>query len=507
MNGNRGLAVAFLVGFVVRLVPELVSFPFHIGWDTIFYAYRVSEGVVWGYWDSFFSTWLPYGVMVVMGDVVGWDPFLVLKLVAPLLFGGCAAGVYFVAWKRLGWRVEKSLLASVFFSFQVAALAISWQFYRNMFGVMFLLFALPFVKEEMEWREVVWLGGLGLLVVLSHELAAVSFFFVVFALVGWGFVRRGRVSYQLLVAVLPGLVVFLVNNFGFHPFGGLQRNIMWLGDSDYAHVGGLYFLTDYLRVSTPFEHYSGYLDLFFHVSSLFILLYALILPLVLVGYFRDKALVFWTGILGVGALGCLILPSSALLLWNRWMLMLVFPLTFFAVHGLWKALKQGSISLSSPFSWFRIPRKIALGLVMSFVLAGALFMVLPPGERHDPVGWGNTFPYIPSSMQRSSIPLEDTPHVNEAYRWLNTHMDDRSCLLSPYVFEFWTLLRLEEEHSALIFHQDLEKATSTALQNGYQTVYLLWWNPEMEWYHLQIPPDWIPIFHSDRITIYKYTEL
>ncbi|MFW6117225.1 MAG: hypothetical protein ACOC6G_01405 [Thermoproteota archaeon] len=499
----RGLLLAFGVGFAVRLIPELLSFPHPIGWDTVFYAYRISEGSVFGFWDSAFTTWLPYGVTIGLGGVTGWDPFLVLKIVAPMLYGGCAAGMYFVGWKKLRWSARESLLTSFLFCFQLAALAISWQFYRNMFGVMFLLFALPFIKEDLRWREAAWLSMLSVLVVWSHELAAVSLFFIVFMLFIHGVVEERRVPFLLLAALIPAVAIFLASNLGvLHPMVSLGRNIMWLGDSNYAKVGGVYFLTDYLRVSTPYEHYTSYFDLFFHVFSLFLLLYALIMPLIPTGYFKDKVLLYWTGILSVGAFNCIITPFCALMLWNRWMLMLVFPLTFFAAHGVWKTLK----SHQTTGSRIQISKKVALCLVSLLVVAGILFMALPPHGRHEALPWGNTCPYIPSSMQRSSIPLSDTSDLTEAYQWLNTRMDNQSCLMVHEAFEDWTLLYLKEEYAAAVFHRNLEEATSISLQHHYHPLYLLWWNPEIEWYHLPIPQNWIPIFHSNRITIYRYSE-
>ena len=145
LSYNKGFVLAFAIGFVVRLIPELLSFPYPIGWDTIYYAYRINDGALFGYWNNPFSTWLIYGILIFLGNLTRLDPFLVLKIVAPLLFGGSAAGVYFVAWKKLGWSVTKSLLASGLFAFQLGALAISWHFYRNVFGAMLLLFALPFL--------------------------------------------------------------------------------------------------------------------------------------------------------------------------------------------------------------------------------------------------------------------------------------------------------------------------------------------------------------------------
>ena len=107
LSHYKGLFLAFLVGFAVRLIPELLSFPNPIGWDTIYYAYRVEEGVLFGFWDNVFSSWMIYAILMILGDLTHLAPFILLKIVASLLFGGASAGVYFVAWKNFNWNVTK----------------------------------------------------------------------------------------------------------------------------------------------------------------------------------------------------------------------------------------------------------------------------------------------------------------------------------------------------------------------------------------------------------------
>jgi len=475
LSYTKGFILAFTIGFVVRLIPELLSFPYPIGWDTIYYAYRISDGVVWSHWSNIFTSWLIYGILVSLGNLTQLEPFLLLKIVAPLLYGGTAAGIYYVAWKKLDWSVAKSLLASGFFAFQLAALAISWHFYRNIFGLMILLFAIPLLKGDLGWKEAALLSVLSLFVVWGHELAAVSLFFIVFASVALSVFKKERVPYRLFVAVVPALMVFLVGKLGvFHSPVSMESNIMWLGDSVYAHPAGLFFLTDYLKVSTPIESYGSYFGLFFSVFSLFLLLYVVLLPLISVGYFKDRVFGSWMFILLVGAFGCLVVPFSALLLWNRWMLMLVFPFTFFAVNGLWRVSKGGE-AFSRFLGWFKITKKVGVGLALVSVVVGALFMCCPLVDgKYGVIGWGSTFKYVPSTMQSSSVPLRDTEDTIKAFEWLNTNMNNESSLLVHDVFEFWTLLYLKEDHTAIIFDNNVEAASNLAVENGFKTAYMIW---------------------------------
>jgi len=97
VSGWKALGLAFFAGFVIRLVPEVLSYPHPIGFDTVYYAWRIRSGVVWYNWSEFFSSWLLYGILVPVYSFVRGDPFVVLKAAAPLLFGLNACGVYYFA--------------------------------------------------------------------------------------------------------------------------------------------------------------------------------------------------------------------------------------------------------------------------------------------------------------------------------------------------------------------------------------------------------------------------
>jgi len=507
LTSTQGFILAFTIGFVVRLIPELLSFPYPIGWDTIYYAYRISDGTLFGYWNNIFSTWLPYWIMIFLGNLSQLDPFLLLKILAPLLYGGTSAGIFFVAWKKLDWCVTKSLLASAFFAFQLAALAVSWHFYRNVFGVMLLLFTIPFIKSDIGWRGAAGLSVLGLLVILGHEFAAVSFFFMVFGLLVLSLVKRENIPYRLFVALIPALIVFLISNLGiFRSYSGLERSILMLGDSVSANSAGLFFLTDYLQVFTPNQFYVDYFELFSHVFSLFLLLYVVLLPLIAFGRFKDRVFDSWLVILLAGAFGCLIVPFSALLLWHRWMLMLVYPFTFLAVNGLWKLLKtKEGVSISRFFGEFKFARKFGIGLTLLTVVVGCLFMSWPLIDgRYGIIGVESTFSYIPSTMQSSSVPLQDTKGTIAAFEWLNDNMTDNSSLLAHDVFEFWTLLYLENDHTAIVFDHDLEEALDFSSKNGFTSSYLVWWNEDIGWYNFDIPQGCSRVQDFGRISIYEF---
>jgi hypothetical protein len=148
LTDRKALVACLSLGFFIRLIPELLAFPFPIGFDTIHYAVVMESGVIWSHWSAFFtSSWLLYAFIVPLYTLLQGDPFLLLKVVAPLLFGLNVAGVYWFARRMLGWDFRMGVLAGVFFALQLASLRISWDLLRNILGLGILLFALSYVKE------------------------------------------------------------------------------------------------------------------------------------------------------------------------------------------------------------------------------------------------------------------------------------------------------------------------------------------------------------------------
>jgi hypothetical protein len=170
---------------------------------------------LFGYWDNIFSSWMIYAILMFLTDLTHLSPFLLLKVVAPLLYGGVSAGVYFVASKKFGWSITKSLMACLVLIFSVAGLAISWQFYRNVFGVIVFLFAIPLIKNDINWKETMVLSILSLLIAWGHELSTISFFFVVLGYLLLSVVKKEKIHYRLFVALIPAFLVFLVIFFGY----------------------------------------------------------------------------------------------------------------------------------------------------------------------------------------------------------------------------------------------------------------------------------------------------
>lgn len=242
---ERGFLFAFMLGFVVRLIPEVLSYQYPIGFDTIGYAARIKSGVVWYDWRWAFSTWLLYAVLIPVYRVVQVDPFLLLKLVAPTLYALNVCGVYYFARKALNWETRKALMVAGFFVFQLAALRISWDLYRNMLGLAILLFALPWIREVKTKKGFVLFILLSTLVVFGHEITSVIMFAVVLGVIVKDFFggEKARLL-RVVAAVLPALAILLMSVYlGMFsaPFP-VKANVVSVNDTVHPSPDGLFFL-------------------------------------------------------------------------------------------------------------------------------------------------------------------------------------------------------------------------------------------------------------------------
>lgn len=289
----------------------------------------------------------------------------------------------------------------------------------------------------------------------------------------------------------------------------VDTNVIQVYQPSGHYEGPLFFFANYLTVYDTVQHYPTYFDLVAHVLSLFAMLYIVVLPLALVGFFRDRVLDWWTGWLLVGSFGLLITPFMALEMWSRWMLMLVYPFSFYAVNGITKALGSGGQSVGPDFRWLssmKLSKRVVKPiLVLSFSL-GLMFMCTPLFYgRAGVFGLPTTVSYVPSTMQSNSVPLVDVGDTIRVMKWLDEHMDKESVLLAQDAFFWYAKLYLDDCHTLVYFKHDIEGSIYEAIERGYREIYFVWWNEDIGWYGFAVPESFGTVRSSGRISAFEYS--
>jgi hypothetical protein len=506
LTDRKVLIVCLALGFFVRLVPELLAFPLPIGWDTIHYAVAMKSGVVWANWGELFtSSWLLYSLIVPLYALVPIDPFMLLKIIAPLLFGLNVAGIYWFSRKMLGWNLRMGLLAGVFFALQLASLRISWDLLRNTLGLGILLFTLPYINKVDSTRGLVIFVLLSLLTVFAHQYAALTLLVIVLCyLVTRLF--KGRFDFcskRLALAILPALAIFLLGLIlTLFPVNySVPTNVIETNDVVRANTGGVFFLVNYLQIQSSVDHYVTYWNLVLAVGLLSAVLYLPYLFLVVKGFFKNSILNFWTGFLLIGAFGCLIIPFSALQYWYRYMFMLVYPLTFYAVAGISKLTRK--FSEVKHHLYFGKKAAVAAMVLLTFSLAFAYLatpVIMLSGNENvaSLSGNGHYFSTTPT------VPYEDVNSVVQALRWLDGNMNATSCVLLQHAFLSWGQLYLNKSNAIVHFEIDPSLATKTALDHNFAHIYFIWWDKSVSRFGVSVPGHFVNLQNFGRISVYVY---
>ncbi len=515
LSDRKAVLLSFALGFVVRLIPEVLSYPYPVGFDTVHYAAMIKRGIVWQDSTSIFSMWLFNAILIYIHQVTQVDPFALLKLIAPILYALNICGIYFFSRKALGWDAKKAMIASFFCVFLLALLRLSWDLYQNILGLTILLFALPLVRDLRNKKGFALFVLLSILVVFAHALVAIVLFAVILGTM-ISDLKKGENArlVKVLLAVLPAFVVFVVSLSLFHLQSIMPANVISTYEEP-ARPGGLFFLVNYLGMSDPVHNYPSYPNLALNVLSLFIVLYGWWLPLVIAGFFRDSILDSWVLVLLAGSFSALIIPFCAVSWWNRWMFMLVYPFAFYATKAVEKVFRSevGEVAPKGWLKWMKISRRTVLVTVSLVVVFGSLFVAVPPFfDRFGVFLVPTVNSYVPTTMLYNTVPIRDVESTIEAMTWLNENMNNSSSVLVHHAFLWWASLYLDPKHVVVYYQVNLEKAVETAEQYGFERIYMIWWNEpyltwldeSIDWYGFEIPKSFIPVVNIDRISVFEY---
>jgi hypothetical protein len=470
---------AFFAPFMVRALPELLMGEYVTGFDTISYYAPVTwkwvnHGV--SFWEFFGSAPLFYFLLssLTLADI----PLIAsLKILPSILHGLLGLAILEYATKGLGWSTRKGLFASLLATLYFVGLRISWDMLRSELGLI-LLFAFLIILQkclsEFNWKRFGFLSLSAVLVVMAHQLASLLMFIMVFAVALKKLMKRNYSFVgHLFMACLPAIALFTLTVYAdyvvlpsYADDIAVSGRLEWLSLMGYSSIGdGIMFSVGFL--------------LFCYIP---------LLPFALLGIrelncLELKAWIIWCF---VGS-SLPFLFSSAPLSY-RWILLLAFPLAFFAAEG------YGKVH-SSLFK---------KGLACFMALLSFSFVFLP-AEAAFP--YFNICPYyVPSSMLQNSVPLSDCEDVVRALNWVkDNNVCSSEILLVHDAFNGWALLYADGVKIVSYGYASPEKATISFSEQGYGPIYLIWWVSGEGWHgHVSLPLTFKEVFRSGRIAVYEF---
>jgi len=451
-----------------------------IGSDTItFYAPYVAKFrfdpinmFFWGHLTS----WL---LMKLIYTVVG-DPYLMLKIVGSALYGFLLISFY-AFMTSSGWSRKKSLLVSLFLLVQVPTVRLSWDLFHNVLGLSFMFLAFCELNkiresEESEAGSHVRFALFSILTALTHQMTFFTLVVItIFLLIESRSKRPSRLRALVLVeSLLPALFTFalIVIVPRLVPFPQVNPFQVFY-EEPLMEQAATRFFVDYLG-------FIDYSELFNRIVWTFITGFIPLVPLVLVGFRRTRVPSFF-GCYTALVLLCTFSPlltGVSLFNWDRWMWLLVFPLSVYAFNGI--GVVNERISRLKSRNLLRKSAKIGFSLIMalSFLFLCFVYVTRP---QSDPFILYGSFPskwYLPETMRKTAIPFEYIPDLEDCVRWLDTSIKENSALLFESQFSGPVLLNLTPRNNVTLisyYPTEFDQVLLESASRRFNSTYLIFW--------------------------------
>jgi hypothetical protein len=407
------------------------------------------------------------------------NPVWIFKIMGPILYGTMILALYRFLRLGLSWTEKMSLGGGLMTSLYFVTLRISWDLYRNMLGLTFVLLSLPLFGSMKERRRQILLAGLVVLAVASDQLTGVIALSIIGARVLMDLVKKRWDDVERLVKVgVPGLTFFLAIAYAEIIVPG--RSLV----QPQAPVPGL----DSLASSAGFLGY----------------VYLPIIPLALLGLRRtvNKDLRNWTLVLMSLALSALIPLFGFIVTSYRWSLLLDIPLCVYSSAGIASILGAGSPVINCS--------RLAKGKILPIfsvilVVSAALYIVVP---AQNAMLYYTTFPsYFPTSMLQDTVPISDMSSLRTILDWVQVNMGPNSVLITHQAIYGWARAYLPSLSSHVVNYQYNGPLAGVELarSEGYSSVLMIWWANGSGWHNQPfVPSGFAILMQKGDLALYEY---
>jgi|Deesub1362A_J573_1020465.scaffolds.fasta_scaffold00355_2 ABC-type lipoprotein release transport system permease subunit len=408
--------LALFIPLTIRAIPEILMYPYQVGFDTLSLYIPLLEGLGGGFeqlvWQAVRARPFFYTVASL---VYPWGSTTALKVFPTMLHGLLGLSSYLYA-RELFKKPEKALAASLLSSIYFVSLRVSWDLLCNEFALILLFINLTLIRKAgKNWKMALAAMASMVGVVLSHEGVSVIMFAATLPL-AYTLTRRNKKGrLKLTLTILPPLTLYIYQLLSLH--------IPLLSNA----LGGWWYPSD------------NYFQMASSIILFFLYCYLPILPLAVIGIIgeiKDVSLRFWTVVCVIAVFLPLLSPEKTLKAWQRWAFMLVYPLSFYAIEGL-SILRKIKFKFRP---WERrpiifdaqLPTTLAVVFIISLLTIG--FIAMTPKSpfpyynlRYTDLRWIQM--KIPPSMRQNTLPMEESSDAVKALNWINENAQGKSCVL------------------------------------------------------------------------------
>jgi hypothetical protein len=424
---------------------------------------------------------------------------LIIKVSSFILLASLALTTFLFAKKVLKWSDFKSFLVALLIACYFVSLRNSWDLYSQTLGLSFLFATFIALGHFQRNSKHILAFVFMILTILSHELIAV----ILFAVLGFEMVhllmqQKKKDSTYLSICGGLALLLFIFTHYSADSPIGLAMP----------------------PVATATE---ASISLALFIAGFVAYCYVLLAPLAIVGFIklRNWTLRFWVIFCFTIIVICMVFPNSPLFYWNRWVLLLVYPLLFFTIDGLDRIW---TIKLLTRVRARRLIPKLFVIIYLALLLSlSGFYLVVSPQNQISFFSNNSYLTFIPSSMLQNTLPLSDNPSVTQCFDWINNNADENSIIVLHYAVYDLGIMYIENRslvpiggdygnvsmwnyiQNKSVLADTLVSVSKAEIHDGHSMAYTVWWTPRKGWYDIpSLPSCFQQVYIWENMAVYSY---
>lgn len=430
------LSMLFVIAAGVRLIPEIVAYPYPIGYDVINYYLPVLSNFE-NHW-TVVSTQFPLYVIVLHLIISGTNlpPNIVVPLAAILLYGFFSISVYQIYRRIFQLEYDSSFFLSLFVIFQTSLLRTTWDLHKDMVSLTTMLFAISLGLSNRYVSKSLFLVVLSLCIISALTDRMIGLL-LIGTLITYALFRRKKK--EVVLATLTSFVFVVVF---LHGVGEIETNIQSFT------FGG--------PKSNTYQE--------INLIILFVVTCGLLIPFGIIGFINSRKIILKIplSLSLAGSLSWIIYPSNSSLLPDRWIFIFSIFLSIFAAYGIAILIKK------RPTHSYEKDGLYFVLVLAPFVTVGMLFATT---SSNAPVSLFTPFHHYigqfgPMTMQSNSISIQESKSIVSAIDWINHNTPLSSDIVIDKHWRGWGELELKNRN--FVYYEDL-----ASLADRHGSFYLL----------------------------------
>ena len=422
----------FVLGCFIRIIPDLIAYPYPIGYDIINYYIPLADKLNTTFQNDSFQFY-PY-LLYTFKSFLPLNPQGLMLTLSSITYGLFSLSIYLLL---KGLNLKPVLFMTVFILFQISALRTTWDLQKDILALSFTFLIIYLILEDKKAYlfniRIIHFGIIISLVILTFLTDNMIAFLLIISLLIYFAIKKDIKYIISLTIIIISIISFLVvvDN---------TKNDLLINSINHILTGNIKANENY----TPLN-----------LGILFIMMNVLTLPLFIYGlkYLHELLLYIPLSMALLGSFTWIVLPYSAILLPDRWIIISGIFMSIFSSYGL--------IRLFSNYK-DKPNYKILLPIMSFYTIIGLFYMILPYEHAFPIYGIFTEYThfFVPSTMQFNSIDIVDNRDLSIAIDWLNNHTNPKSIIYGDSYLSGWMKMLLKDKR---IFQYNYTKSTGNGI--------------------------------------------